>query len=338
MKKQTIKATSKNVIPAEAGIQKILISLDSRLRGSDELVIIRGSLKLPLIFSLLIIFILSGVFARDSLSQSKKSFLWKVQSKTNTVYVLGSIHYLKKEMYPLDEKIEKTFDESAMLVVEADVANMKQEDIQKLLEGAFYKEDDTLQKNLSAETYGLVKKKLEELGASLEAANKYKPWFLGLNLVSLETLKLGFDPNYGIDRYFLEKAAEKKKILELEGLEYQFKLFSALSKKDQELFLLYIVRDIKVLEQELDRLVKAWTSGDEKRIESIMTKSIKEDKRLISIYEKLVIERNRKMVSQIEKYLKEKETYFVIVGAGHLVGNRGIIKLLKGKGFIVEQL
>jgi uncharacterized protein YbaP (TraB family) len=151
-------------------------------------------------------------------------------------------------------------------------------------------------------------------------------------------LKLGFDPNYGIDRYFLEKAAERKKILELESLEYQFKLFSALSGKDQESFLLYIVKDIKVLEQELDKLVKAWTTGDEKGIESIMTRSIKEDKRLIPIYEKLVVERNRKMVSKIEEYLKEKETFFVIVGAGHLVGNQGIIKLLKGKGFLLEQL
>jgi len=297
----------------------------------------KQAIKLSVIVSLVVIFLIA-VFTQDSLSQPKKSFLWKVQSKTNTVYVLGSIHYLKKEMYPLDEKIEKAFDQSEILVVEADVANIRKEDIQKLMENAFYTENDTLQKHLSAETYGLVKKKLEELGASLEVANKYKPWFLGLNLVSLEALKLGFDPNYGVDRYFLEKAAERKKILELESLEYQFKLFSALSGKDQESFLLYIVKDIKVLEQELDKLVKAWTTGDEKGIESIMTRSIKEDKRLIPIYEKLVVERNRKMVSKIEEYLKEKETFFVIVGAGHLVGNQGIIKLLKGKGFLLEQL
>jgi uncharacterized protein YbaP (TraB family) len=44
------------------------------------------------------------------------------------------------------------------------------------------------------------------------------------------------------------------------------------------------------------------------------------------------------MVSKIEEYLKEKETFFIIVGAGHLVGNQGIIELLKGKGFSPEQL
>ena len=297
----------------------------------------KQTIKLSVIFSLLVIF-LFVVFAQDSLSQSKKSFLWKVQSKTNTVYVLGSIHYLKKEMYPLDEKIEKAFDQSNILGVEANVDNVSKTEVQKLVESAFYSGDETLEKHLSPETFESVKKQLTELGTSLEAANKYRPWFLALSLASIEIVKLGFDPNYGIDRYFLSKATEKKKIVELESLEYQINLFSALSEKDQELFLLYTLKDIKVLEQELDKLVMAWAAGDEKGIESIMTKSIKEDKKLIPVYEKLVVERNRKMVSKIEEYLKEKETFFVIVGAGHLVGNQGIIELLKGKGFLLEQL
>jgi hypothetical protein len=211
-------------------------------------------------------------------------------------------------------------------------------DVQKLVESAFYSENETLEKHLSPETLELVKKQLTELGTSLEAANKYRPWFLALSLASLEVLKLGFDPNYGIDRYFLSKATEKKKIVELESLEYQINLLSTLSEKEQELFLLYTLKDINVLEQELDKLVKAWSVGDEKGIELIITKSLKEDKRLIPVYEKLVIERNKKMASKIEDYLKEKETFLVIVGAGHLVGNQGIIELLKGKGFVLEQL
>ncbi len=297
----------------------------------------KQTIKLSLIFSLLVIF-LFAVLAQDSLAQPKKSFLWKVQSKTNTVYVLGSIHYLKKEVYPLDERIEKAFDQSNILGVEANVDHISKMDVQKLVESAFYSGDETLEKHLSPEAFELVKKQLTELGGSIEAANKYRPWFLALSLASIEIVKLGFDPNYGIDRYFLSKATEKKKIVELESLEYQINLFSNLSEKDQELFLLYTLKDIKVLERELDKLIKAWTAGDVKGIELIMTRSIKEDKKLIPVYEKLVIERNKKMVSKIEDYLKEKETFFVIVGAGHLVGDQGIIELLKGKGFLLEQL
>jgi uncharacterized protein YbaP (TraB family) len=297
----------------------------------------RRTVRVLLGLSLLVALSLS-IPIQDSLSQPKKSFLWKVQSKTNTIYVLGSIHYLKKEMYPLDEKIEKAFDQSNILVVEANVDNVSKMDLQKLVESAFYSGDETLEKHLSPAAYELVKRQLSEMGASLEAANKYRPWFLALSLASIEIVKLGFDPNSGIDLYFLSKATERKKIVELESLEYQISFFSALSEKDQELFLLYTLKDIKVLEQELDKLIKAWTAGDVNGIESIVTRSIKEDKKLIPIYEKLVVERNRKMVSKIEEYLKEKETFFVVVGAGHLVGNQGIIELLKGKGFLLEQL
>jgi uncharacterized protein YbaP (TraB family) len=278
------------------------------------------------------------IFLQDSLSQPKKSFLWRVQSKTNTVYVLGSIHYLKKEMYPLDEKIEKAFDQADILVVEANINDTGKVDTQKLVESALYLDDETLEKHVSAQTYGLVKKELERLGVPLELIGKQKPWFLALTLASLEIVKLGFDPNYGIDRYFLSKAGGNKRILELESFDYQIGLFSKLSEKDQELFLLYMLKDIKVLEQVLDRLIQAWTSGDTKEMESIITKSVSEDMRLSPIYDKFIYERNKNMASKIEDYLKTKETYFVIVGAGHLVGNQGIIEILKGKGFLIEQL
>jgi uncharacterized protein YbaP (TraB family) len=62
------------------------------------------------------------------------------------------------------------------------------------------------------------------------------------------------------------------------------------------------------------------------------------DKRLSLIYEKIIYERNRSMASKIEDDLNTKEIYFVIVGAGPLVGNQGIIEILKRKGFVVEQL
>src|SRR4030042_5639045 len=72
---------------------------------------------------ILLIFFLftSSIYARDAVSKNQKNFLWKVQSKTGTVYMLGSIHLLKKESYPLHEKIENVFDKSSVLVVEAHI-------------------------------------------------------------------------------------------------------------------------------------------------------------------------------------------------------------------------
>jgi len=285
-----------------------------------------------------LILISFSFFIQEVLSQSQKTFLWKVRSKTNTVYVLGSYHLSKKEIYPLNQKIENAFDQSDIMVVEANVNDIKKVDIQKLVDSALYLDLETLEKHVSTETYELIKKESGRLGLPLEMINRQKPWFLALVLESLELLKLGFDPNYGIDKYFISKAEGKKKILELESLDYQIDLLSNLSDKDQELFLIYTLKDLNIMEQELDKLTQAWISGDTKSMETILTRSVSEDKRLSSIFEKLIYERNRKMVSKIEDFLRTKEVYFVIVGAGHLVGNQGIIEILKGKGYLVEQL
>jgi len=215
---------------------------------------------------------------------------------------------------------------------------MGQIDIQKLMESAFYPDNETLEKHVSRETYEVIKKESGELGMPLEFINKQKPWFLALTFTSLELVGLGFDPNYGIDVYFLSKATGRKRISELESLDYQINLFSKFSDNDQELFLLYTLKDLNILGQEVDKMIHTWTSGDTKGMESIITKSLTENRRMSSIYEKLIYERNRNMVSRIEEFLRSKETYFVIVGAGHLIGNKGIIEILRRKGYLVEQL
>ena len=278
------------------------------------------------------------VFVQEALSQSRKSFLWKIQSETNTAYVLGSLHYSKKEIYPLSEKIEKAFGESEILVVEADINDIKKVNIQELMERALYPADDTLEKHVSSEIYKSVKEETEGLGIPLAILNKQRPWFLAMTLVALESLKLGFDPNLGIDKYFLSKAEGKKKILELESLDYQLNLLSGFSEKDQELLLLYTLNDLRILEKEFEKLTQAWTSGNTKGIESILMRSVSEDKRLSPIFEKVIYERNMKMASKIEDFLRTRETIFVIVGAGHLVGDRGIIETLKRRGYLIEQL
>ncbi len=288
------------------------------------------------VFSL--IFLSYGFFLQDALGQPQKSFLWKIQSGKNTVYVLGSLHFSKKEIYPLRQEIEDAFDRSDFLVVEANVNDIRNADVQKLMEKALYPANDSLEKHLSAEAYEQVMREMNRLGIPPELTNRQKPWFLSMTIVALESVKLGLDPKLGIDMHFLSKAEGKKKILELESLDYQIQVLSGFSDKDQELFLLYTLKDLNILEQELDKMIRAWTSGDAKAMESLMTKGVVEDEKLSSIYEKLVYERNRNLLSKIENFLKTKETYFVIVGAGHLVGSKGIVELLKKDGYRVEQL
>lgn len=284
----------------------------------------------------LLAFIGPGALPREASAGPEKSFLWKIRSGPVTLYLLGSIHCLKKEHYPLNPRIEEAFEEADTLIVEANINDRGRMDLESLAEQALYPGKDSLQAHVSRETYERVREKAANLGIPPEIMEKQRPWFLGLTILSMELLKMGFEPRYGVDSYFLAKANQKK-VLELESFDYQLKLLSGFSDAEQEASLLSTLRDLRTTEQEFDRLVRLWKSGDTAGMEAVLMKRPKEDKRLEAAYEKLLYERNRTMASHVEFYLKTNGTYFVVVGAGHMIGEKGIVELLRKKGYRVEQ-
>lgn len=283
---------------------------------------------------------LSGALAdlQTASAYAQKSFLWKVQSSRSTVYLLGSIHFLKEEVYPLNQAIEDAYDSSEKLVVEANINNLGSLDLKTLAERAFYKNDDHVEKHVSPETYRLIKKESKALGMPIELLSRQKPWFLALSFQAMELVRLGYSPEHGVDYHFLSKAQGKKRILELESLEEQLSLLSGFSEREQEQFLLYTLETLSSMDRQVGNMVRAWISGDAQAMESALADAVPPDPSLAPIVHKLFDERNVKMVSKIEGYLNSGGSYFVIVGAGHLVGKSGLVELLKGRGYVVEQL
>jgi uncharacterized protein YbaP (TraB family) len=276
--------------------------------------------------------------SESAFSYPQKSFLWKVQSSHSTVYLLGSIHFLKKDVYPLNQTIENAYESSDRLVVEANINDLGKLDLKRLADKAFYKDGDDLEKHVSPETYRLIQKESKSLDMPIDLIRMQRPWFLALSFEATELMRLGYDPQYGVDYHFLAKAQGKKEILELESLDEQLSLLSDYSDKEQEQFLLYTLNSLSSMGRQVEDMVRAWTTGDAQSLESIIADAAPPDASLAPVLEKLFDERKLKMTSKIEGYLNSKGTYFVIVGAGHLVGKRGIIELIKSKGYVVEQL
>ncbi len=269
----------------------------------------------------------------------EKSFLWKIQSKSATVYILGSLHMAKPDIYPLPQKIEESFAKSAVLALEADPAKAQNTALlRQMLAAAAYAKGGTLKEHLSRETFELARREIERLGLSMETFSRIKPWFLAMSIETLELQRLDYDPANGIDIYFAGKAAGEKQIVELESFDYQIRLLNGFSDREQELFLLYTLKEMATLRDEIEELMAAWRGGDAKSMERLVTRTLIESPELRPIYAKLFYKRNREMTARIEQLLKGKQTVFVAVGAAHLVGKEGIIEQLKGKGFTEEQM
>jgi hypothetical protein len=265
-------------------------------------------------------------------------FLWEVRQGRSLVYILGSIHIFKNELYPLDPRIEEAFNSSETLVVEADINQASFLAHASVLEKAVYQEGDSLERHLSPQAYERINQYYLPLGLDLSLFGQFKPWFVAMQATVMGYLQLGYDPASGIDLYFLNKASSVKKIEELESIEYQVRMLDEMPDKDQEYFLLSSLKDSDSQEQEMDTYIQAWLTGDIASLEEALFRKLREQPESLGMYEALLFKRNRGMVSKIEGYLQSSGTYFVVVGAGHLAGDKGILQLLQQKGYSVRQM
>ena len=287
-----------------------------------------------LIICLAILLWISPLYAQN---RTGKSCLFKVTASGSTVYLLGSIHYMKAMNYPLQDSIERAFASSSNAVFEVNMAEMDAQETQvMMLSQSVFTDGNTLEKSLSASTYRKLGKKAEELGLDVEMLANFKPWSVAMTLMGLKLNQLGFDPAQGIDRYFYQKALSTgKRTFGLETVKYQIGLFDSLSPREEEALVDQTLNDFDTMEQEMGEMLLAWTNGEVGDLERMLLKSFGD---YPSLYQKFLVRRNRNWLSQIEVFLTQKKTWFLVVGAGHLLGPDGLVSMLQRKGYLVQQL
>ena len=96
---------------------------------------------------------------------------------------------------------------------------------------------------------------------------------------------------------------------------------------------------MKDAEHYMKAMVAAWKAGDDSAMQQLLFEDAVRDYPAFSaIYERLFYQRNRRMLGKIEALLQSGKVSFVVVGAGHLIGEQGIISALKAKGYRVRRL
>jgi len=294
----------------------------------------RGLSSVCGVFALLVSF--TWLSAAGSVTAQERSLLWKVSKGTSNVYLLGSIHYLKKENFPLNKTILDALDTSQRLVLEIDLNSATPDVAQKVtLSKAVYRDGTTLEQNVSPETYQLTRQRAAQLGIDMKIMMPMKPWFVSLTLVAIRLQQLGFDHSLGVDRYLAARATSNgKPVGGLETLEFQLAVMDQLSKSEQELLLRQSVGELDLMDQSIHAIVQAWLKGDGGALEPLLLESMKA---YPEIYQNLIVGRNRRWVPQIENMLGQNGDTMVVVGAAHLVGKDGVVEMLKEQGYKVEQ-
>ena len=270
-------------------------------------------------------------------ADSDEHFLWQIETPHNTVYLLGSIHFLDADSYPLPAAMQAAFQDAENLVLEADVGPGTEAEVAALLLSAAQPEaGESLAEVLDVETYGFAAQKVQELGLPMQMFEQFEPWFLAISLTSLELLSLGFTPEYGVDQHFYEQAqANDKPILFLETVEQQFDLFEQLSIEEQRLFTEQTLAELDLFEDAFNDIVSAWGTGDSDLMAEILLEGFEDYPEMQAIF---LRDRNQDWAAQILPWLEADEDYLIVVGALHLVGPDNVLELLAAEGYEAEQL
>jgi uncharacterized protein len=269
------------------------------------------------------------------LSARAEPAMWVIRDADSTIYLIGTMHLLKRDAEWNAEKVKKTVHESTELWLE--IADM---DNQAVLAPLMAKFGLDPQHPLSTRLNEEQKKKLEKFtsayGIPAVTLEPMRPWLAGIILSAAPLLKAGYDPKSGVERVLTTQAiAEGDKIHGFETAEEQLGIFASMSDEEQLAFLTDTLDELEKGIEELDRLAKAWVDGDTDTIGRITLNEIKA--KSPAVYEKIVVRRNIAWAEKIEQMLKGAGVQQIAVGAAHLAGPDSVQAQLAKRGIKVEK-
>jgi len=262
--------------------------------------------------------------------------LWVVRDADSTVYLFGTIHYLRPGTAWGSDKVDAAFASADQFWVE--VADQDDPSVAaRVAQQHGVTPDRPLSSILSAEDFAAFDKAAQGVGASGAAMDAYRPWLAAFMVAGTTPLQAGYRPDAGVDKTLMDRArAEGKTIRGFETADIQLRLIAGMSEEAQIAYLNNYVRHGDQIVPKLDQTVAAWLKGDAAevgRLNRLDTRDIHPD-----VHRAALIVRNADWTDQIETMMKGSGTAFVAIGAAHLADQDSVIDMLKAKGFTVERL
>jgi uncharacterized protein YbaP (TraB family) len=272
------------------------------------------------------------------LAAGDKLLFWRVDTARAEIYLLGSMHLASADVYPLRTEIIEAFERSDALAVELDIGAGNQLYMQqRMIERGTYPAGQSIRDHISAQSWQKLESRLEASGLPPMLMEQMKPGLVLTTLSTLELIKLGLSTELGIDRYFLEQARGRMKIIELETIDQQLDVLLDFPQPD--LLVRQSLLQFDKLEQMMIELVDYWKRGDAAGLQRlVIDDELEAHPEFAAIHRRMFDDRNRLMTDKIVEMQRSGGTYFVVVGAGHLVGDRGIVAMLKQRGQQPRQL
>lgn len=275
--------------------------------------------------------------AGHAVADDEPAMLWVAQGNQNSVYLLGSIHLLRPEDHPLPSAIQLVYDDADVLVMELDMDDLDYVDVMVAFrELGVLDGEIRLADLLGEELHAQATAAAAATQIPLDLLAQSEPWLAAMTVQELLAMRVGFSGELGVEQYLTKMAlADGKPILGLESISEQLGFLDGLPMPAQSQWLVHSLVDGLRIEMIVDQLVAAWRSGD---IDYLERELLHEARMSPELHDALLVQRNLNWIDRIVGYLDDEQDYLIVVGAAHLVGDDGVVKLLTERDVTVSQL
>ena len=269
----------------------------------------------------------------------ENALLWKIEGNELTIpsYLYGTIHIIDGDDYFLPSGTLAAIDQTDKMVFEIDMNDMS--DMSKMMGimmQAFMKDNVTLKDLLSDNDYQIVADHFESIGLPLMMLERIKPMFLSALAygdMDPSGLQSGSMKSYEMEFFEMAQSANKP-VTGLETIEFQMGIFDSIPYQDQADMLVETIKMSDTDSDEFDKMTEMYKSQNI----NAMIEMIGDESGGLSDHEDVLVGmRNRNWIPVMGEMMKTQPTFFA-VGAGHLAGNQGVIKLLRKAGYKVSPI
>lgn len=260
-------------------------------------------------------------------------FVWKVTppAGTSSDLLIGTMHMPMTGEKRLPRALDPLFQAADAFFMEADISTVS---TSMLLHYSAIAPGKQLKQELSPTLWQRLMSNLNRLGFNEDDVNQLDPWYLNL-IVGADTSSMG---NGQILDQELQGIAKKLNLRlgYLETAEQQFTMLDSIDFNESLQQLKDILTHPEAPAKQMKELIGAYLDDDLTALESA-TFQPEAMKRNPDYYQKLFFDRNLAWLSMLSTIFHHNKA-IVAVGVGHLIGERGVVRLLEQRGYKVERL
>ncbi|MBS0193234.1 MAG: TraB/GumN family protein [Proteobacteria bacterium] len=285
------------------------------------------------------VFVLGWLLAACAFAKPPTPLLWKATRGDTTVYLLGSMHILLASDYPLSSDVDTAYRNAKQVLFEMPPDEMNPLSVlgPTATLGMYQDPAQSLKTDLEPQTWQRLQAYAQTNGLSELVLSRMRPWLASLTILALETKKLSYDPNRGLDKHFMDQAvADHKQTGGFETAEQQMRILASTPLAEQVHDLRQMLDEIPQFRSKMAQMHATWRDGD---ADGLYREEAKELKEQPETMQRVIVDRNHAWVPQLDRMAAAVHgNTLVIVGAMHLLGPDGLVALLRKDGYRVERV